>query len=69
VMLSEVSKANVMRFQTPSAWRGRWQLVNSFVPYLLLWGAMVYAHGVVLARAAARDSRRRLSREDFHYFS
>jgi omega-6 fatty acid desaturase (delta-12 desaturase) len=40
---TEVAKDNVMRFQTPSAWRGRWQLVNSFVPYLLLWVAMVYA--------------------------
>jgi acyl-lipid omega-6 desaturase (Delta-12 desaturase) len=35
-----------MRFQNPSAWRGRWQLVNSFVPYLLLWVAMVYALAV-----------------------
>jgi len=33
----------VMRFQIPSARRGRWQLVNSFVPYLLLWVAMVHA--------------------------
>jgi omega-6 fatty acid desaturase (delta-12 desaturase) len=40
---TEVSKANVMRFQTPSAWRGWWQLLNSFVPYLLLWVTMVYA--------------------------
>jgi hypothetical protein len=31
---TEVSKANVMRFQTPSAWRSRWRWVNSFVPYL-----------------------------------
>ncbi len=31
------------RFQTASVWRGRWQLVNSVVPYLLLWVAMVYA--------------------------
>jgi acyl-lipid omega-6 desaturase (Delta-12 desaturase) len=36
----------VKRFQTPSAWRGWWQLVNSFVPYLLLWVAMVCAHTV-----------------------
>jgi hypothetical protein len=28
---TEVAKDNVMWFQTPSAWRGRWQLVNSFV--------------------------------------
>ena len=28
---TEVAKDNVMRFQTPPAWRGRWQLVNSFV--------------------------------------
>jgi omega-6 fatty acid desaturase (delta-12 desaturase) len=36
----------VKRFQTPSTWRGRWQLVNSFIPYLLLWVAMVYALAV-----------------------
>src|SRR5580692_1332500 len=40
---TEVAKDNVMRFQTPSAWRGRWQIINSFVPYVLLWVAMVYA--------------------------
>jgi acyl-lipid omega-6 desaturase (Delta-12 desaturase) len=40
---TELSKDNVTRFQTPSVWRGLWQLVNSFVPYLLLWVAMVYA--------------------------
>jgi omega-6 fatty acid desaturase (delta-12 desaturase) len=38
---SEASKDNVARFQTPSLWRARWQVVNSFVPYGLLWIAMV----------------------------
>jgi len=40
---TEISRDNVIRFQSPSPWRGRWQLVNSFVPYLLLWVAMTYA--------------------------
>jgi acyl-lipid omega-6 desaturase (Delta-12 desaturase) len=40
---AEISKDNVMRFQTPSLGRARWQIINSFVPYLLLWVAMVYA--------------------------
>jgi omega-6 fatty acid desaturase (delta-12 desaturase) len=38
-----VSKENVARCQTPSLGRAVWQLVNSFVPYLLLWIGMVYA--------------------------
>jgi omega-6 fatty acid desaturase (delta-12 desaturase) len=39
----EISKDNVTRFQTPSLRKARWQIVNSFVPYALLWVAMVYA--------------------------
>src|SRR5271154_1944420 len=42
----EVSKDNVARFQIASLRTARWQLVNSFVPYLLLWVAMVYAVAV-----------------------
>jgi acyl-lipid omega-6 desaturase (Delta-12 desaturase) len=30
----------VARFQTASLWRARWQLINSFLPYGLLWFAM-----------------------------
>src|SRR5579859_7288219 len=41
-----VSKANVTRFQTPSGGRALWQVLNSFVPYALLWVAMVYALAV-----------------------
>jgi omega-6 fatty acid desaturase (delta-12 desaturase) len=44
--LAEVSKQNVARFQTSSLARARWQLFNSFVPYVLLWVAMVYALAV-----------------------
>jgi len=33
----------VTHFQTASAWRAAWQLLNSFAPYLALWVAMVYA--------------------------
>src|SRR5579862_511176 len=39
----QISKDNVTRFQTPSLRKARWQIVNSFVPYALLWVAMVYA--------------------------
>lgn len=40
---SAVSRENVVRFQTPSALKAAWQLVNSVVPYALLWIAMVFA--------------------------
>ena len=43
---SVLSRDNVARFQTPSASKAAWQLVNSFVPYVLLWIAMVYALAV-----------------------
>ena len=42
----ELSKENVVRFQAASPWRARWQLLNSFVPYVLLWVGMVYALAV-----------------------
>lgn len=38
-----LSSENVRRFQTPSAPRAIWQLLNSFVPYMALWMAMVLA--------------------------
>jgi acyl-lipid omega-6 desaturase (Delta-12 desaturase) len=41
-----VSKENVTKFQVASLRRARWQLINSFVPYVLLWVAMVYALAV-----------------------
>lgn len=37
---AEVSKENVARFQEASPWRARWQVINSFLPYALLWFAM-----------------------------
>ncbi|HEY6621413.1 MAG TPA: fatty acid desaturase [Steroidobacteraceae bacterium] len=37
---SDVSKENVARFQAASPWRARWQVINSFLPYALLWFAM-----------------------------
>jgi omega-6 fatty acid desaturase (delta-12 desaturase) len=36
----DLSKDNVARFQAASLWRARWQVINSFVPYVLLWFAM-----------------------------
>lgn len=43
---SEVSKACVTRFQVSSLRKARWQLLNSFLPYAILWVAMVYALAV-----------------------
>ena len=43
---ANVSKENVTRFQVASLGRARWQLINSFVPYVLLWVAMVYVLAV-----------------------
>jgi acyl-lipid omega-6 desaturase (Delta-12 desaturase) len=37
---SEISQDNVARFQAASLWRARWQMINSFLPYALLWVAM-----------------------------
>src|SRR5258707_3724338 len=34
------SKDNVAKFQSASLWKARWQVINSFVPYALLWFAM-----------------------------
>jgi acyl-lipid omega-6 desaturase (Delta-12 desaturase) len=39
----EVSRANIVRFATASARRAWWQVANSFIPYALLWVAMVAA--------------------------
>jgi acyl-lipid omega-6 desaturase (Delta-12 desaturase) len=36
----DLSKENVARFQAASLWRARWQVINSFVPYAVLWYAM-----------------------------
>ncbi|HMH29238.1 MAG TPA: fatty acid desaturase [Steroidobacteraceae bacterium] len=46
VAATDVSKENVTRFGTVSVWRAWWQVANSFVPYALLWVAMVYALAV-----------------------
>jgi fatty acid desaturase len=39
---AEISKDNVAKFQTASLGRACWQVINSFVPYVLLWVAMVW---------------------------
>ena len=46
VAATDVSRENVTRFGTASVWRAWWQVANSFVPYALLWAAMVYALAV-----------------------
>src|SRR6202451_982549 len=43
---AEVLKENVTRFQSPSLGKAGWQIINSFVPYVVLWVAMVYALAV-----------------------
>jgi omega-6 fatty acid desaturase (delta-12 desaturase) len=40
VVAPDPSKDSVARFQAASLWRARWQVINSFVPYALLWFAM-----------------------------
>ena len=40
--LAEASKHNVAKFQIASLRKARWQLINSFAPYALLWVAMTY---------------------------
>jgi omega-6 fatty acid desaturase (delta-12 desaturase) len=35
-----LSIENVTKFQTASLWRARWQVINSFVPYAVLWFVM-----------------------------
>jgi omega-6 fatty acid desaturase (delta-12 desaturase) len=42
-VLAELSKANVARFQVASSRKARWQIFNSFAPYVVLWIAMVFA--------------------------
>ena len=41
-----LSRDNVLRFQTPSTPKAIGQLVNSLIPYALLWVLMVYALAV-----------------------
>ncbi len=36
-------KALVLKYQEPSLWRALWQLVNTLVPYALLWVLMRYS--------------------------
>jgi acyl-lipid omega-6 desaturase (Delta-12 desaturase) len=40
VNLHTHSKIALAKFQKSSPWRAQWQIVNSFVPYALLWYAM-----------------------------
>jgi omega-6 fatty acid desaturase (delta-12 desaturase) len=35
-----MSKDNVVQFQAASMWRAGWQVINSFVPYAVLWIVM-----------------------------
>src|ERR1700690_4160062 len=36
----DFSKDHVGQFQSASLWRARWQVINSIVPYVLLWFVM-----------------------------
>jgi acyl-lipid omega-6 desaturase (Delta-12 desaturase) len=44
--VSALARDSVTRFQTPSVSKATWQLANSFLPYVVLWVAMVYALAV-----------------------
>jgi acyl-lipid omega-6 desaturase (Delta-12 desaturase) len=44
--VSAVSREIVATFQTPSVSKATWQLMNSVVPYVLLWVAMVHVLAV-----------------------
>jgi omega-6 fatty acid desaturase (delta-12 desaturase) len=35
-----VPKSALERFQSSSSWRAQWQIINSFVPYIVLWFVM-----------------------------
>jgi acyl-lipid omega-6 desaturase (Delta-12 desaturase) len=39
-LAAEMSQDNVARFQAASLWRARWQVIDSLLPYALLWFAM-----------------------------
>ena len=45
----------VAKYQNPSAWRSSWQVINTFVPFLLIWYGMVlslnYGYWLTLALA------------------
>ena len=43
---AELSRDNAARFQIPSPRAALWQIANTFVPYFLLWFAMVRAFSV-----------------------
>ncbi len=36
----------VKKYQVPDTWRSVWQIVNTLVPYLILWGVMFWSVGV-----------------------
>ena len=38
-----IGRENVVRFQAASTRKAAWQLINTFVPYMVLWVVMVYA--------------------------
>src|ERR1700760_3725668 len=42
-VLSSLAKLNSAKFQMPSLGKAQWQILNSFVPYVMLWIGMVYA--------------------------
>ena len=44
--VATVSKSNVLNFQLASRRKAQWQLINSFLPYAVLWIGMVYALSV-----------------------
>jgi len=39
-------KKNVGNYQTPEVWRSIWQIVNTFVPYMILWTLIIFSLSV-----------------------
>ena len=37
---------NIARYQTPETWKSIWQIINTFVPYIILWVLIVYSLSV-----------------------
>jgi omega-6 fatty acid desaturase (delta-12 desaturase) len=37
---------NIAKYQTPNIWRSIWQIINTFIPYLVIWALIIYSLSV-----------------------
>ncbi|HRX12391.1 MAG TPA: hypothetical protein P5210_12110, partial [Draconibacterium sp.] len=37
---------NISKYQTPDIWKSIWQIVNTFVPYVVLWVLIAFSLSV-----------------------